>query len=161
MLFCYKNSFEDVIARVKKSQGFEEEVLLKLALSHPDIYVPILSKKSNSSPSQIQEVIQGKRSFNPTFHAENCSSKELWGYDCPWLSEPLELDHDFPYSMGGPTDSACNKRVLCSWHNRLKGNDIHVYNWVQLFDEVKYHRESNREHWIDQQFKKILYEANL
>jgi hypothetical protein len=161
LVFGYNNGFIGLLHRIKSSKSLREETLFKLVLLHPAIYLPVVSKKTAATPTEIQELIQGKRAFSSSFHETICSSKELWGYDCPLFSEPLVLDHDFPYSLGGATDSAMNKRVLCRWHNMLKGNDIHVYDWKKLFEDVTYYKQIGREHWIDKQFTQILYQANL
>jgi len=60
-----------------------------------------------------------------------CKASLIWGYECP-LSHNLvgnvQADHLFPYSLGGPT-VASNKIYLCTIHNQMKANDLHVYPW--------------------------------
>lgn len=56
-----------------------------------------------------------------------CQSEILWGYKCE-LEGEIEVDHLFPYSLGGPSNGS-NKLHLCRLHNRLKSSDIHFYPW--------------------------------
>ena len=69
-----------------------------------------------------------------------CASEELWGYTCPFDS-PLQVDHRFPWALGGPTCTS-NALYLCRDHNLAKGHDVHVLAWRQyefdwLVDEVE------------------------
>jgi hypothetical protein len=92
------------------------------ALIHPSHYESYISAKS----------MRGLRNFSQELglHSMKCSSRIFWGYDCPFNSKNIQLvaDHIFPYSLGGPTE-ADNKAYLCSFHNQLKGNDIHFFPW--------------------------------
>jgi hypothetical protein len=126
--------------------------MIKIALLHPNHFqfIGITGTEIN----KIQEKIQGKRSFTSGHVSFKCSSIEIWGYECPFQNEILVLDHDYPYSFGGPTDNAFNKRTLCRWHNMIKGNDIHFYNWNQLFENYLESINNQRKHWIDLQLEK-------
>ena len=84
----------------------------------------------------------------------------MWGYECPFPKSEKVLDHEFPYSLGGPTNNAFNKRILCKWHNMIKANDIHNYPWEKIFDEYNYYSKNDMRHWIDEQIDKIQYELN-
>lgn len=75
-----------------------------------------------------QKELQGPRAFSRPVStcAHTCSSKLLWGYLCPISSEASDVDHLWPYSLGGPTQPG-NAVYLCKHHNQLKGADIHFY----------------------------------
>jgi hypothetical protein len=134
-------------------QHVEDSILMKIALLHPD-HLHKIGFIGDRLTKQ-QEIIQGRRSFTNNDVRANCSSIDIWGYDCPLHHEILVLDHDFPYSFGGPTDNAFNKRVLCRWHNMIKGNDIHTYNWSKLFEDYQYLKSCRRKHWVDLQYEKV------
>ena len=110
---------------------------LALALAHPSYYSEHVS----------QELICGARAFSPrVFRKEElCASSLLWGYSCTCAVD-RHADHLFPYSCGGPTD-ARNLVILCSVHNRMKNDDIHVFPWErpapswldELLDRINRH----------------------
>ncbi len=139
----------------------EDIVLSKLVLLHPKHLNLILPELLKNEIDKIQIRIQGKRNFSSFTNGKACSANEIWGYDCPFSNETLVMDHDFPYSMGGPTDNAYNKKILCRWHNMIKGNDIHTFNWQKLIEDYKYSQLNNRTHWIDSQLLQIKNELNL
>ena len=94
-----------------------------LSICHPRYYGESLDANSSQ--------IRGPRAFTPEDlpKSAKCGSVHVWGYQCPLtLREPLHADHVFPYSYGGPTE-ARNKRYLCKDHNRIKGCDIHSFDW--------------------------------
>jgi hypothetical protein len=43
----------------------------------------------------------------------------------------------------------------------IKGNDIHTFNWLKLFEDYKYFKKNSRTHWIDSQLMQIRQEFNL
>ncbi len=137
-----------------------ELILKKLALLHPEHYYLILKTETSRINSKI-ELIQGNRSFPQIDDTEKCQSEELWGYICPFTIENKVQDHEFPYSLGGPTNKAFNRRILCRWHNMIKANDIHNYPWEKLFNQYEYYIKTNRVHWVDEQLNKIIKEFNL
>ena len=137
----------------------EEYVIHKLSLLNPSMYEYIDISKSKQF-DKIQECVQGPRSFKKTPMKRKCESKDLWGYDCPFNSNFFAFDHDFPYSLGGPTNEAFNKRILCKWHNMVKSNDIHNFDWKGLFEEYFYYQSQKRIHWIDEQLNKLAFEFN-
>lgn len=82
------------------------------------------------------------RSFSQAIPSyERCGSGLLWGYECPF-EQQLEVDHLFPWSLGGPTLPG-NALYLCRNHNRAKAHDIHLIPWedsahfLWLDDEVQ------------------------
>ena len=86
-------------------------------------------------PFQIEQVfrdptdLRGERQFSgvaPLF-SQTCEAARFWGYDCRDC-ENLQADHDWPYSLGGPTASD-NLTWLCRTHNQSKGGDIHCWPW--------------------------------
>ena len=93
-----------------------------LALAHPDHYI--------DAPHAA--IIRGAMRFSERESAEwcGCQSMVVWGYECPLKHTKLEADHLFPYAAGGATVSE-NRIWLCSYHNRAKSNDIHMYPWEQ------------------------------
>ncbi len=106
--------------------------VLRLCLVHPEWYL--------SGMALGQSDPRGSRRFKtPPPIGEACQSLRIWGYSCSLPSERLEADHLFPYESGGPTDGR-NLVWLCSWHNRVKSNDIHLVPWstvdLSWVDEV-------------------------
>ena len=160
-------SFELGWLKFAKTHGeglnFEEKIIFKLTLLHPEHYFNLSGGKIDKSTFKKKQLdIQGKRLFPKASIKNNCECQKFWGYPCPFPNTVLYADHDFPYSLGGPTHNALNKKYLCRWHNMVKSNDIHVYDWKGLFNDYKYHFENEGlEHWIDQQLKKIIYYFNL
>lgn len=150
---CYDN--------LSEFENKEDYILGKLVLLHPEHFKKLKPNIDKNKFTLLQEKIQGNRSFNYLINHQNCSSIELWGYECPLHNEPLVWDHDFPYSFGGTTDNVNNKRLLCRWHNMIKGNDIHTYDWEALFIEFRYSSDNNCTHWIDEQLMKIKHEFNI
>lgn len=144
-----------------KNSNIDELVLSKLVLLHPTHFRLFFPAFSKEDIDKLQFKIQGKRSFPIVSSRKKCCAIEIWGYDCPFTNEILVRDHDFPYSMGGPTDNAYNKKVLCRWHNMIKGNDIHTFNWQKLFEDYNYSQIEKRTHWIDSQLFAIRNEFNL
>lgn len=152
-------NFEEKYNSIKPD--IEILIISKLVLLHPKHYEELLSlQQSKLSIEYKINNIQGKRSFARTDITESCESKYIWGYDCPFTNEPKAFDHDFPYSLGGPTKDF-NKRVLCRWHNMIKANDIHNYNWIKIFKEYNYYKQDNRVHWIDSQIQIIKTAFNI
>jgi hypothetical protein len=97
----------------------------KLAIVHPINYREKLDKS---------EILR-KRNFaqEPVSQSMECQSKVIWGYKCDiqnQLSNDIQADHLFPYSLGGPTLPS-NKIHLCSEHNYLKGSDVHFFPWEE------------------------------
>ena len=162
LLYLIK-SFNDgwitFFSNLKQQSNIEELILMKMSLLHP---YHLQSKELNGIEfREIQEKIQGRRAFLTNPITDKCSSFEIWGYECPFTHETLVLDHDFPYSLGGPTDNAYNKRILCRWHNMIKGNDIHTYNWKKLINDYKDLRQIETKHWVDLQLEKIKLEFKI
>lgn len=141
-------------------QNNEDEIIHKISLLNPSMY-KFINAIRESEFNQIQLRVQGNRTFQQRPFENKCESKTLWGYDCPIDSSVIVYDHDFPYSLGGPTNEAYNQRLLCRWHNMVKSNDIHNYDWEALFIEYKYFRDQSRSHWIDEQLEKIKHEFNI
>lgn len=93
-----------------------------MALVHPRYYEEL---------GRAAESVRGPRGFEKfgAITGRRCEAERIWGYLCPSLgTEPLCADHQFPYSLGGPT-VAQNIRYLCQAHNRMKSTDIHFYPW--------------------------------
>jgi len=146
------------------SRNIEDKIFIisKLVLLHPQHFNKLLKIQQSKSTLESKLLkIQGPRNFEKTSLNSECQSKEIWGYDCPFKHEPKVLDHNFPYSMGGPTHPAYNKRILCRWHNMIKSNDIHNFNFEGLFIEYQMHTQNERKHWLDIQLEKITKEFNL
>lgn len=59
---------------------------------------------------------------------QRCESVRFWGVDCQLHVDALHADHDWPWSLGGPTHQG-NLTWLCSYHNLCKGSDIHCWPW--------------------------------
>ena len=164
-LVCLRDSlsigWKTYYDNLSEFENKEDYILGKLVLLHPEHFKKLKPNIDKNKFTLLQEKIQGNRSFNYSINHQNCSSIELWGYECPLHNEPLVWDHDFPYSFGGTTDNANNKRLLCRWHNMIKGNDIHTYKWEKLIKDYQYSNEYRSIHWIDLQIEKIKKEFNL
>lgn len=76
---------------------------------------------------------------------QKCRSEEVWGYECPFISSKIHIDHSFPRSRGGATHPM-NAMYLCDNHNLMKSSDVHMYPWEKL--------ELNLE-WINATLEKI------
>lgn len=87
-----------------------------MTLVHPVFY-----------PLNIARLL-GPRAFPVDVGTAVCACSEVWGYECVFSGEDMCADHTFPYSLGGPT-LATNKTYLCSLHNRMKANDVHLFRW--------------------------------
>jgi hypothetical protein len=72
--------------------------------------------------------VQGPAGFGPIKNPSRCKADLLWGYACPLAHEPLQSDHVFPYSLGGPT-TGMNRLALCAVHNGWKGADLVNFPW--------------------------------
>jgi hypothetical protein len=73
----------------------------------------------------------GPDAFAPARSGVKCRSKEIWGYECPFLNAKIHIDHSFPRSRGGSTTSM-NAMYLCEEHNLPKSSDIHLFPWENL-----------------------------
>jgi hypothetical protein len=105
-------------------EGIERDNELRSATE----LLPLLHPEWLNSLAQ-REAAQGRRAFPGTpARSARCQSSLLWGYSCPF-DAPLEVDHLFPYTLGGPSTSHGNSLVLCREHNRMKAHDIHVLPW--------------------------------
>lgn len=62
--------------------------------------------------------------------ADRCGAQRVWGYECPGSEDRLQLDHAWPYALGGRSVSE-NGVWLCAPHNHAKSWDVHCYNWEQ------------------------------
>jgi hypothetical protein len=119
-------------------------IFQKLALLHPDHY-GALDLPCNKSVEVIKQQIQGKRKFERTIITAKCECHIVWGYDCR-LDTILELDHLFPYALGGPTIGT-NRITLCKYHNMVKSSDVHCFPW-EFYEKWCVP-------WVDMQLKKL------
>jgi len=95
-------------------------IALSMALIHGDV-VPL-------NRSRWLEH-RGDRIFKPRpRNGRTCWSIQVWGYECPCKSSELELDHAWPFALGGRSVPE-NAIWLCSIHNRAKSSDVHCYHW--------------------------------
>lgn len=111
----FETSWDAGYERWRKSQ----DLALGLALIHPEWWLDVL----NGRPD-----IRGPRKFAHSIRDGDCQSGFIWDYACD--NSKIELDHAFPYSLGGPT-IANNALSLCYRHNRIKGHDVHLLPWDQ------------------------------
>lgn len=73
----------------------------------------------------------GSRSFSVVRpRITRCASRLIWGYDCPRLHATHQIDHFWPYSLGGRS-AVENGLWLCEVHNRAKSDDVHFYAWEE------------------------------
>lgn len=93
---------------------------------------------------------RGERTFPKIPSGFPCRSSEIWGYECPFKSSNIHVDHMFPYSKGGVTHFQ-NAMHLCADHNLLKHSDIHWIPWENF--------TANNE-WIIKSLKILLNYAS-
>ncbi|WP_084125166.1 HNH endonuclease [Demequina sp. NBRC 110054] len=100
----------------ERYQTSTDRIVSGLVLVHPGW----LEDASDGLPD-----LRGPRLFRSgPGHA--CQSQLVWGYSCS--GSPLEVDHMFPFALGGPTRPD-NGLTLCREHNRAKGHDVHLIPW--------------------------------
>jgi hypothetical protein len=121
----------------------QEGIYGKLALLHPDHLREL--NLSSGVIQQLQITIQGERVFPRSGQHVGCRADDFWGYRCQ-MEGPLQWDHVFPYSLGGPTLPG-NRIGLCRYHNMVKSSDIHCYPWDKF--------DIWAAPWIDAQIGKI------
>lgn len=93
---------------------------LRMCLIHPSV-VPISETRWKQH--------RGPRIFPPLSRSgQTCWANLVWGYRCPCAANKLELDHAWPFALGGRSDRE-NGVWLCSLHNRAKSCDVHCYHW--------------------------------
>ena len=85
-----------------------------------------------------------------TATGQKCRSIDLWGYECPFTSAKIHIDHSFPRSRGGATHPL-NAMYLCQEHNLPKSSDIHMYGWEDLPAKID---------WVNQILEKMIH-ANM
>ena len=107
-------TWHEALARYSDS---DDRVLDGLVLIHPSW----LDGMGDGLPDT-----RGVRAFGYQAEAGACRAMLVWGYPCDGTA--LEIDHMFPYGLGGPTRPD-NGLVLCREHNRLKGHDVHLLPW--------------------------------
>lgn len=153
---------KNCIVKTFTKKEIEKSITAKLAILHPQNFEKVLGKRINKDRfTQLQKEIQGPRNFmSQKNNINTCQSMDMWGYECPFPKSDKVLDHEFPYSLGGPTNNAFNKKILCHWHNMIKANDIHNYPWGKLFDEYDYYHKNKMQHWIDEQIENIQRHLN-
>jgi hypothetical protein len=124
----------------------EESLAVRFVLLHPFHY------DEDNTDKKRCEIRGGRRfPFKPQVAEGGCAAKLLWGYSCPLEGTNLQVDHEFPYSLGGPTDPR-NRLILCDMHNRLKSSDLHVYPWEKgepkwlrdILDKIARKRDTDR-----------------
>ncbi len=71
---------------------------------------------------------RGVNSFSGAADRAKCRSKELWGYECPYIGSKIHIDHTFPFARGGATKDD-NAMYLCKEHNLSKSTDLHLVPW--------------------------------
>jgi hypothetical protein len=125
--------------------------ILGLALLHPGHYKELELPIGLSAEKLLRE-IQGPRIFDFRLAGDQCASQLLWGYECPLHDVPIQQDHLFPFSLGGPTVGA-NRVPLCRYHNMVKGSDIHCFPWENVTERCSY--------WLRDQLTKIERRISL
>ena len=74
-----------------------------------------------------------KSNFDTAKATAQCRANEIWGYECPYPQDRIEIDHIFPFSRGGSTSND-NAMYLCHEHNRAKSNDVHLLPWEKFVE---------------------------
>jgi hypothetical protein len=108
------------------------EMCCRSTLSLPHAFALIHPWHYSQDSTQLRvNGVRGSRSFPKEVGMTSllCASELIWGYKCSRsLGKEVQADHLFPYSLGGQT-VASNKVYLCSLHNQMKSNDIHIFPW--------------------------------
>jgi len=96
----------------------------------PELMVLIHPRFMKALDLDPKVVLGGDFTPNVT-HGQKCRSKEVWGYECPFINAKIHVDHSFPRSRGGATHPM-NAMYLCDNHNLMKSSDVHMYPWEKL-----------------------------
>ena len=142
---CGRQYFEDLNSALSGPWIIASERLAELAesgsanrllpLLHPEWLPSVESQRRAQGPRGVPLL--------PGLHSR-CQSDLLWGYSCPF-DDGLELDHLFPYALGGPSSTDGNAIVLCCQHNRMKAHDIHLLPW----------EDESRWNWVSAQVERM------
>lgn len=92
--------------------------------------------------------VYGPTTFSPAGQSAKCRAKEIWGYGCPFVGSKIHIDHSFPRSRGGATNSK-NAMYLCDQHNIPKSSDVHLFPWENLPQQMD---------WVDQVLNIFVHE---
>lgn len=122
--------------QVEKLTGVHSDVWLDLvnsAAARPAIALTMSLIHPHVVPLRRQRWLErrGGREFRlrPRM-GRNCWAFQVWGYECPYNRGPLELDHAWPYALGGQSVPE-NALWLCKIHNAAKSSDVHCYHWKE------------------------------
>lgn len=126
-------SWQEILFEIDSNQNYGIPEVL--ALLNPKFHAELKS----TDP-------RGERTFPSTKSSYSCRSKDVWGYECPFTSAVIHVDHIFPHSKGGATDPQ-NAMYLCAEHNMAKHTDIHLVPW-ELFP--------NQNEWISRSVTQLL-----
>lgn len=124
---------ERYLAYCAEGQPTNWNRLARKALRHHDVPLAMSLIHPDNLPLQ-QFAHRDPRAFSTTIDPHNavCEAHKFWGVACG-ETENLHADHDWPYSLGGPTNPA-NLTWLCRVHNLCKGADIHCWPWELMKD---------------------------
>lgn len=136
--------------RIERSREYFEYLPMALSADWNELYalyqcgqLPLPQTMTLLHPGHYKhnvkdiKTVLGDRTFQleAGMQSQKCGALAVWGYVCPIVQhQSLAADHEFPYSLGGPTVSS-NKRFLCPLHNQMKSNDVHFYPWEKLEPE--------------------------
>lgn len=116
--------------------GRDVDLPMSLALIAPSV-VPLAQRRWLE--------LRGGRFGNVARGAlDRCGSQRVWGYECLGSEDRLQLDHAWPYALGGRSVSE-NGVWLCAPHNHAKSWDVHCYSWEQ----------TARPRWLDAMLQRI------
>lgn len=123
----YAHRYFEFLNRFKNSSWVEKLLTINeddsagipevLVLLNPETYAEIGVKDPRGAPT-----------FQSAPTNAKCRSKELWGYECPFVNAQIHVDHSFPRNRGGMTHPE-NAMYLCRDHNLSKSTDIHLIRW--------------------------------
>lgn len=99
----------------------EADLPLALSLIHPNV-APIAATRWQDLRGP-RDIARYRSSL------DTCQSERVWGYACPRPDSPLQLDHAWPWSLGGRS-TPDNSVWLCREHNSAKSWDVHCYDWA-------------------------------
>jgi hypothetical protein len=113
--------WEEKTALFRAGQLDPEEALV---LAHAEWYAEL---EIEGLPSSVR----GPRTFGPVLRDAQCQAESVWGYPCPFPAGRCQIDHLFPYSLGGPTVPE-NAVWLCGFHNGTKGAEFHMLDLARV-----------------------------
>jgi hypothetical protein len=110
-----------------------EEVTSNADTGIPEVMVLLHPRWHKELGFEAANDPRGLNSFTSASSRARCRSKEIWGYDCPYVDDKIHVDHTFPFARGGASKND-NAMYLCREHNLSKSTDLHLVPWETFVD---------------------------